>query len=75
MITCQLMGGLGNQLFQICTVISYAITYNMPFSFKYEELLRVGRERPTYWNTLLKSIKIYVNFDAKCMSTWIFSKL
>ena len=74
MITCQLMGGLGNQLFQICTVISYAITYNMPFSFKYEELLRVGRERPTYWNTLLKSIKIYVNFDETDVIDWIYEE-
>ncbi len=61
MITCELMGGLGNQLFQIFTVISYSIKHNMPFTFRYSETLNIGRERPTYWNNLLKSIKLYTS--------------
>jgi hypothetical protein len=57
------MGGLGNQLFQIFTVISYSIKHNIPFTFHNSETLKIGRERPTYWNTLLKSIKLYTNAD------------
>lgn len=63
MITCELMGGLGNQLFQIFTVISYSIKHNVPFTFKYSETLKIGKERPTYWNTLLKSLKLYTSND------------
>lgn len=55
MITCHLMGGLGNQLFQIFTTVSYAITHNQRFGF-----LNVGTlggngctKRHTYWNTFL----------------------
>ena len=33
MITCNLMGGLGNQLFQIFTTISYAIKSKNKFYF------------------------------------------
>ena len=55
MLTCNLMGGLGNQLFQIFTVISYAIKYKQMFKFiNAEELGGDGStKRKTYWNTLL----------------------
>jgi hypothetical protein len=65
MITCELMGGLGNQLFQIFNVISYSIKHDIPFTFQYSETLKIGRERPTYWNNLLKSIKLYTSNDYK----------
>ena len=63
MITCELMGGLGNQLFQIFNVISYSIKHNVPFTFQYSETLKIGKERPTYWDNLLKSIKLYTSTD------------
>jgi len=63
MITCELMGGLGNQLFQIFTVMSYAIQHNTPFKFKYSEKLNIGTQRPTYWNNLLRSIKLYTDAE------------
>ena len=55
MITCNLMGGLGNQLFQIFTVISYAIKYKHLFKFiSTEELGGDGcTKRKTYWKTFL----------------------
>jgi hypothetical protein len=34
MITCNLMGGLGNQIFQIFTTISYAIKSKNQFKYK-----------------------------------------
>ena len=55
MLTCNLMGGLGNQLFQIFTVLSYAIKYKQMFKFiNTEELGGDGCvKRKTYWNTFL----------------------
>ena len=55
MLTCNLMGGLGNQLFQIFTVISYAIKYKHMFKFiGAEELGGDGcTKRKTYWKTFL----------------------
>lgn len=55
MLTCNLMGGLGNQLFQIFTVISYAIKYKHMFKFiSAEELGGDGcTKRKTYWKTFL----------------------
>lgn len=55
-ISCRLMGGLGNQLFQIFTTISIAISTKKIFLFPYSELLNVGITRPTYWNNFLKKL-------------------
>ena len=55
MLTCNLMGGLGNQLFQIFATISYAIKVNIPFAFLNVEKLGGGggtTQRHTYWNSL-----------------------
>jgi len=54
MITIEIMGGLGNQLFQIFTLISYSLTYKIPFYFEIKESTRI--DRPFYWNNLLKSL-------------------
>lgn len=59
MITIKLQGGLGNQLFQICATIAMAITNNDTFFFIYSHTLTSGKERSTYWDTLLKTIKNY----------------
>lgn len=70
MITCNLMGGLGNQLFQIFTVISYAIKYKQMFKFTSAEELGedIHTRRKTYWKDFLFKlsgflIDIYPNFD------------
>ena len=58
-ITCSLMGGLGNQLFQICTTIAYGIETNRKIVFPYSENLRIGITRPTYWNNFLSGLKTF----------------
>ena len=58
MITCQVYGGLGNQLFQIFATISYAIKYKMNFLFLYESVHQT-RTRPGYWDTFLKRLKVF----------------
>jgi len=56
-ITCFLMGGLGNQMFQIFTTIAYALENNYGYIFPYSKTLNTGIVRPTYWDTLFESIK------------------
>ena len=58
MISCDLKGDLGNQLFQILATIAYCVQYKLPFIFPYSEMLN---ERPTYWNTLFGSINQYTS--------------
>lgn len=57
MLTIHLMGGLGNQLFQIVTTIATALENGVAFRFPYSEQLTTGKVRPTYWDTIFKSIR------------------
>ena len=58
MLTCNLMGGLGNQLFQIFATISYAIKSNNNFAFLNVESLGGGgtTKRYTYWGSFLNRL-------------------
>jgi hypothetical protein len=56
MISCELMGGLGNQLFQIFATISYAMKHRHAFYFLYKDNLG---DRPTYWNNFLSPLKMF----------------
>ena len=56
MITTHLMGGLGNQLFQIFNCIAYAIRHKEQFKLpliKRDLKSAEGHDRPTYWNSFL----------------------
>ena len=65
MITCNLIGGLGNQLFQIFTTLSYAIKTKDKFVFLNSESLGTGstKVRNTYWNNLLYKLKPFLSCD------------
>ena len=63
MITIYLMGGLGNQLFQIATTIAYAIRNSMQPMFPYSDALTVGVKRPTYWDSFLKKMRKFTTKD------------
>lgn len=58
-ITCNLMGGLGNQLFQVFATIAYAMEYNTSFMFLNVQTLGGGSTtmRHTYWNTFFSKLK------------------
>ena len=56
MITCALMGGLGNQLFQIFTTISCAIESENNYKFTNTVIL-FGGTRHTYWDSFLSELK------------------
>jgi len=62
MITCNLMGGLGNQIFQIFATISYAIKSKNRFEFLAVKTLGSGTTtvRYTFWNTFFLNLKIFL---------------
>ena len=69
MISSYLMGGLGNQLFQICASIALSMKFGTPFKFTYSTELTIGTIRPTYWDTFLSELKRYTAFGADIRKT------
>jgi hypothetical protein len=65
MITCNLLGGLGNQLFQIFTTISYAVKTKEKMVFLNSESIGTGitKVRSTYWSNLLYKLKPFLSYD------------
>lgn len=66
MISVHLLGGLGNQLFQIFTLIGYSIENNCSFIIpkeKPDKSTKCGDPRPTYWNNLFKSLTCYLDIN------------
>ena len=61
--SCFLMGGLGNQLFQIFATIAYSIRTNRRIIFTYNESLTTGTVRPTYWETFLMPLKFFTTLN------------
>ena len=59
MITIEILGGLGNQLFQIFNLISYGLSNKIPFYFEYKET-PVRGDRPFYWDNFLLSLKPFI---------------
>jgi hypothetical protein len=57
MISINLKGGLGNQLFEIFFTIAYGLRYGEKFIFEYSDYLNIGKKRPTYWNNFLIGLK------------------
>ena len=54
MLTCYLQGGLGNQLFQIFTAISYSLTHKKAFAFTNK--VQLDTKRSTYWQSFLSPL-------------------
>jgi hypothetical protein len=63
MISISLMGGLGNQLFQIFSIVAYAMEHHEKLVFA--EYKSDGTFRPPYWDTLLKRLKDGVDSSLK----------
>jgi hypothetical protein len=62
MITATIMGGLGNQLFQIFAVIAAALRNNDTFFFMQQRELsgHPGHPRYTHWSTLFRNLRRYL---------------
>lgn len=63
MITCNLMGGLGNQIFQIFATISYSMKCKIPFRFLNVETLGGNNnitQRNTFWNSFFSRLSSFL---------------
>ena len=59
-VTIEIMGGLGNQLFQIFTLISYSIKSQSPFYFE-NKYITCGVRKKYYWDTpLLNTLQGFI---------------
>lgn len=63
-VSCCLMGGLGNQLFQIFAVVAYAKKHKCNFVFKYSKELHTGIMRYTFWDSFLKELLQYTTYKS-----------
>lgn len=76
MISVFLMGGLGNQLFQIFTTFAYGFKEKIKIVFPYADVLTTGAVRPTYWTNFLSRLIPFtagfnnINPANKELSTW-----
>lgn len=80
MISCFLMGGLGNQLFQIFATLGLGFKYKCEVVFPYTTELTTGAKRPTYWDTIFASIKKITTYspDSKrteMLNNYLFTSL
>jgi len=56
--TIHICGGLGNQLFQVCTLLSYSFTHNTSFHIEIQK--QSDKNRPFYWDNLLSEFTHYL---------------
>lgn len=66
-VSVNIMGGIGNQLFQIAAAYSYARQNNAQLQILYK---RDNGNRPVYWDTLLKSLKPFLVDSLPPLKQW-----
>ena len=78
-VCVNLQGGLGNQLFQIYTLINYSINNQVDFfinRFKNDEhriINKIELKRPTYWDNIFSDLSGYLlNVSNKILHTYPF---
>ena len=62
-VSCFLMGGLGNQLFQIFTTFAYCLRFDKKMVLPYSKILTVGINRNTYWESFLYNLKFHTTIN------------
>jgi hypothetical protein len=63
-LTIEIQGGLGNQLFQVFTLIATSLDNKIPFFFMHID--RPSRsDRPFYWNTIFCEIAKFIKKDLR----------
>ena len=70
-VTCKIVGGLGNQLFQIAATLAYAWKHNKTAVFIYaDESESIFQKRPTYWNSFFHNIPTTNSLDFSTYKTY-----
>jgi len=67
-VSVDLKGGLGNQLFQIFTCMAHGLESNKDFMFSYTNELKCGTVRSTYWETFLSELRNYTTYNNTTIS-------
>lgn len=68
-VSVSIMGGLGNQMFQLAAAFAYAKKYNGNFKILRNKLVNDGR--PIYWDSILSNFTPYlVDSLPSGLSTW-----
>ena len=64
-VTCQIVGGLGNQLFILFATLAYAMEHRLAFRLpRYRGMLGLDHSpRPAYWDTLLRGLRGHLAED------------
>ena len=62
-ISCNIKGGLGNQLFQIYASTAYAFLNKHSIIFPYQANDSDCTYRPTYWDSFLFALRRHTNYD------------
>lgn len=68
-VSCILLGGLGNQLFEIFNVISYAMDNWRVCKFKNTEVVDLATNRYTYWKTMFDKLAPYLESEEEYSAT------
>jgi hypothetical protein len=72
--TIEIMGGLGNQLFQIFALLAYSFRHKTPFYFSGEPIHH-GQRKRTYWETpLLQTLRAFVKKSNQPPGTQILTE-
>jgi hypothetical protein len=76
MIYIEIMGGLGNQLFQIFCGIAYSLENKIPFKINANKFDLVSpldniSKRPTYWNNFLSNLSKFTYQEQLAIPTYI----
>ncbi len=74
-ITCELVGGLGNQLFQVATTLAYGFEYDFkPVFIKIDSSPSVFENRSVYWDSFFSKLNFINNYVIKEFLTYSESK-
>ena len=61
MLSCVIMGGLGNQLFQIYTTMALSMEMKTNYNFPVNKM-ETDKRSNTYWDSFLKELKKNTTF-------------
>tara|TARA_Y100000389_G_C17342452_1_gene454075 strand:- start:79 stop:915 length:837 start_codon:yes stop_codon:yes gene_type:complete len=60
-VSCDLMGGLGNQFFQIATTLAYSWTHDIPAVFhKIHHSPSIFKPKPVYWDSYFHTLSTQI---------------
>ena len=72
-VSVYLMGGLGNQLFQIFASLAFCLENEYELIMPYTDKLQTGHVRNTYWENFLQELKPFTNINEPITNEKLFA--